>query len=438
MKRLNVALLSAIITAASGGVASAQPAEPGGPTLTLSGQLRFRGEVLHELDFTDAVDNPVLDDERIFSRARLRVDASPRNDVDVVLELQDSRTFGSEPTSASNQPSLGLHQGYLQLHRVGGSIVDLYVGRQELSYGDQRLIGAFDWSNTGRSFDAVRARIAPDGGLVLDLFGARLHDDRTGIRTLGDDFAGAYLMWDGASIDVDGYALYLHDRGGQIDTDDDGVPDTERFPGGGRYHLGTVGGRFDGQLGGVQLNAEGAVQVGERGDWSIFAAAAHGRVGYAIAAPLAPTLFAGGAYATGDSDPTDDSFGTFENLFPTNHLHYGYADIAAWKNLIEGYGKVQLAPFAGWTVTVAAHALARATTDDLFYRASGAPIGLGVTSTESYVGTDLDLLAKWKAPNGILVLGGLSYVVPGPYLDDVAGGDATAPLFGYLQMQGSF
>ena len=32
----------------------------------------------------------------------------------------------------------------------------LKVGRQILSYGDERLIGAFDWNNFGRTFDAVK------------------------------------------------------------------------------------------------------------------------------------------------------------------------------------------------------------------------------------------------------------------------------------------
>src|SRR6185295_11046498 len=36
--------------------------------------------------------------------------------------------------------------------------LSLKVGRQELSYGDERLVGAFAWNNIGRVFDAAKVR----------------------------------------------------------------------------------------------------------------------------------------------------------------------------------------------------------------------------------------------------------------------------------------
>ena len=32
------------------------------------------------------------------------------------------------------------------------------MGRQELIYGEERLIGAFGWNNIGRAFDAAKLR----------------------------------------------------------------------------------------------------------------------------------------------------------------------------------------------------------------------------------------------------------------------------------------
>lgn len=425
------ALAQAPATAPADGAAQA-------PTTTVTGQLRFRGELFEELDFDDSIKNPALDNRRVLSRARVRVDAAPVEDVTLVVQLQDSRLFGSEPSTASSAASVGLHQGYVRVDQVGGSVVDLFVGRQHLSYGDQRLVGAFDWSNTGRSFDAVRARVRPTTAVTVDVFGARIHDARDGARSLGDDFAGTYATWKADDLTVDGYVLYLHDSGGTIDTDGDGTPDADRFPGGGSLHLATIGARVDGRFGAIGVNAEAAGQFGERGDLSVLAVAAHARAGYTLDTVGAPELQLGGAFASGDSDATDDDFGTFENLFPTNHLHYGYADIAAWKNLVEIYGKVAAVPADGWKTILAVHALLRASTDDFFFRASGVGYGPGAASDARYVGTDIDLFAKWKANGALTFLGGLSYVLPGGYLDDAAGGDATGGLFGYLQMQGDF
>jgi len=37
--------------------------------------------------------------------------------------------------------------------------------------------------------------------------------------------------------------------------------------------------------------------------------------------------------ATGDDDPRDNDHETFDNLFPANHLHYGYIDFFSWRNM---------------------------------------------------------------------------------------------------------
>ncbi len=53
---------------------------------------------------------------------------------------------------------LNLYQGYLALGNQKEFPLSLKVGRQELSYGDQRLLGAFKWNNDGRTFDAIKVR----------------------------------------------------------------------------------------------------------------------------------------------------------------------------------------------------------------------------------------------------------------------------------------
>ena len=53
--------------------------------------------------------------------------------------------------------------------------VSLKIGRQELSYGDERLVGAFAWNNIGRVFDSARVRWqdwvlgSVDGHVVLKM-----------------------------------------------------------------------------------------------------------------------------------------------------------------------------------------------------------------------------------------------------------------------------
>lgn len=419
-------------------------------TVTVSGEVRARGETVDELDLAEGTETLDQDGQRILLRTRFGVDASPASGVTVFVQLQDARVFGTEPSTTDDTHDVDLYQGYVELERIGDRPLSLQVGRMELSYGDERLLGAFGWSNTGRSFDAVRARLEPGMRSTIDAFYARLHHDRRSLapRTLGDDLAGLYAMFTPqgpgkGAMQVDLYALYLHARGGAVDQDGDGVADGDRFPGGDRYHLATVGTRFDGEVAtGLRLSAEGAVQAGSAGDLDIFAWAAHAALTYAFAALYQPALTLGFDAASGDDDPDDGDHGTFENLFPTNHLFYGYLDLAAWKNLQNPYARIAVAPTGATTVALTGHALWRLDEADTFYRASGAPLrdrAVAATTGERYVGTEGDLLVTWRARPGVAVLAGVSYLFAGSFLDATdPGGDAPNPFFGYLQLAGAF
>src|SRR5436190_9447472 len=69
------------------------------------------------------------------------------------------------PSHTVNRDGLGpesdridLHQAYVTIGNHKEFPLSLKVGRQELSYGEERLIGAFGWNNIGRVFDAAKVR----------------------------------------------------------------------------------------------------------------------------------------------------------------------------------------------------------------------------------------------------------------------------------------
>ena len=92
-------------------------------------------------------------------RTRVHGGYSPTDWFTVFGEGQNSSSTGDRrnPNTQSNGP-FDLHQGYVRLGGNEEVPVSLKVGRQELIYGDERLIGAFDWDNIGRSFDAAKLR----------------------------------------------------------------------------------------------------------------------------------------------------------------------------------------------------------------------------------------------------------------------------------------
>ena len=69
------------------------------------------------------------------------------------------------------------------------------VGRQELAFGEQRLVGHVSWLNTARTFDGARATIRSASAFQVDVFAAsvvRILDDEFDKSGNGNRFAGAY------------------------------------------------------------------------------------------------------------------------------------------------------------------------------------------------------------------------------------------------------
>ncbi|MCG7855815.1 alginate export family protein [Flavihumibacter sediminis] len=111
-------------------------------------------------------------------RSRLAINyASPK----LVLRyaLQDVRLWGQDASTISNADGnrLGTHEAWAELiladakDSSGSSAVDMFsirVGRQELVYDDQRLLGNLDWLQQGRRHDALVFKLM-DGGWQADL-----------------------------------------------------------------------------------------------------------------------------------------------------------------------------------------------------------------------------------------------------------------------------
>ena len=54
------------------------------------------------------------------------------------------------PASSSIVDTLDIRQFYVEWLRIGGRPLGFKVGRQQISYGDQRVFGPGNWGNTGR------------------------------------------------------------------------------------------------------------------------------------------------------------------------------------------------------------------------------------------------------------------------------------------------
>ena len=274
------------------------------PRFSVTGQIRNRME-WSDLDFTSG-DGDVVE----LLRSRLRVTARPQKETTIVVEVQDARRWGEEDdTLDGSAGQLDFHQAYLKLDDMFGQPFSFTVGRQELVYGSERMIGAVGWSNTGRAFDALRLHFGEES--YGELFVAKLEEK--GIRDRNLWGIESHFVRDSHAVEP--YVLFEHDKNLAAE----------------RLRRATAGlrgaGEFVTATGHVLgYEVEGAGQAGDHGLDEVRAFMASGRLSYGGPGWNRPYVTAGLDYLSGDGSSGDNQVKVFDTLFATNHMYYGLMD----------------------------------------------------------------------------------------------------------------
>ena len=120
-----------------------------------------------------------------------------------LVEGRSSYSFDDErfpPTApgkglAERDGPIDLHQAFVFIGNHKEFPVSVKLGRQELVYGDQRLVGHLRWNNNARTFDAVKVRWQ-NAIFGVDVFtGGVVYNDHNNLnKSNGQDiFSGAYF-----------------------------------------------------------------------------------------------------------------------------------------------------------------------------------------------------------------------------------------------------
>tara|TARA_B100000959_G_scaffold261111_1_gene298329 strand:- start:1085 stop:1612 length:528 start_codon:yes stop_codon:yes gene_type:complete len=125
--------------------------------VTTGGQVRSRWE----LRDSDGVQSDGL----TATRTRASVHARLEGGVSASMQWQDVRVWGEEGNTLGDYSGdqIDLHQGWVQFADFADMGVDLRLGRQEIAFGGQRLVGTVGWTHQGRSFDAPHQVPAKQG-----------------------------------------------------------------------------------------------------------------------------------------------------------------------------------------------------------------------------------------------------------------------------------
>ncbi len=341
-----------------------KPAAESTPSLKLIGgaDIRFRYDYKDNAPTSGGKINTAYQD---YYRLRTRVwgEVGYENVALFGRLANEFRDYHNAPQQYQFPDELFIDALFLDVKGLLDDKVDLRVGRQDLKYGDGRVISDGSAGDGSRStyFDAARASIRLSEKNTLDVFGIyqRPEDewtvggegyDMTSLtggenNDLTESAFGAYLtLGESKALPVELYYIWK-DESRSFNKGDR----SSRLAGR-DFH--TVGTRLTPSLTDrLSLEAEGAVQIGETGEGrDILAFLGYAGTLYKIApdASWKPTLKAGVLYLSGDEDA---KAGDDNNWNPVFNRTTWFSELASgqypklyWTNLLYPHLEVAAAP----------------------------------------------------------------------------------------------
>lgn len=391
----------------------------------------FGGEIRPRFEVRDPVLDAVgAETTREFTSMRTRLSArvALTERIGAFVQIQDVRLWGSEQsTTDATADALDVHQAWIELGDPVEGSLGLRLGRQELAYGGQRLIGALDWAQQARAFDGARLRYRPGAALTLDGLAMRIGDADAGQPDSG--LYGLYATL-AAAGSLEGY-LFYHTRDAFA-----GLPPTsedlsERF---------TVGGRWAASAAGFDWRLEAAYQDGRIGEPAVTGIGSFEDISAYLVALRAGTRI-GPDFGiqvwydrlSGDDDPDDGTDRVFDTLFATNHKFYGHMDL--FTDIPLHTRRRGLQDFA----VKAAYRLTDSQTVGADFHSFHLAAADGLES--GHIGEELDLRYRWGYAPGVALTGGLSYFLAGdamPLPAAPAVGPDEGMVWGYAMLSVTF
>lgn len=386
------------------------------PKVDFGGSMQARSESLVRADFDDG---PSTANKASSTSYRFRLDVKAQGPDDsfyFFLQPQFVKTAGklddsSNVTSGSTvDTSVNGHQAYIKFSLFPD--FDLKIGRQELSYGDELIIGALPWNMTARSFDALKFQYQnlPLMG-KLDLFASKIQDNNvTASNTPDYNFYGAYLASSPLTFmkEFDIY-LFMKDQPTTANkTDSDDV-----------YTLGT---RVKSPVGSFDYRAEVIAQEGPKKSSQQY----DGEIGYTF--DFFKIRIAGLYFLATKN---------YDQHFPTAHKFLGWADLIGRRN-IEGEAiRLSSRPIENLLFNIDYHMFNRQNTNSPAYKLNGTS-SWGSVGKKRRVARELDTKCLWNFKKNLDLELGYMFAFADGYIKDQNPKATNTATFSYLQLRGSF
>jgi hypothetical protein len=353
--------------------------------VTVQAEERTRWEEQYGVKFGKSVNQ-----QDMLSRLRIGMQYRPTAWLSISGMGQDSRApFYGKTAPNTVRDTIDLQESWLSSssEKTG---MNLSLGRRMLDYGESRVIGSPQWSNTSRTYDFGRIgytskRMILEGLMVSPVI---VRQDAFNTPELGNRIWGTYdifpKVWRGLSIDT--YALRHSQNkiGG--------------WSGAGTARTNSFGARFYGALPArFAYSIEGVGQTGHLGIPGQRAYAWFAGIARPVEVGKMPLNFSLEYKQASGSHNGSSHSATYDQLSPANHDKFGHMDLFGWRNLntLKTLETVKLTQSVAFNLMYTNEYLFSAS--DALYSSSGTQLALSAKGTaRTHVGQELDSFMTFK------------------------------------------
>ena len=372
--------------------------------------LRFSAELQGRSDLNLDRGNQV-DDRLYLNRIRLNATVQPAGWMRFELQGQDARGFrlSRDSTPGCGRNAADLRLGFIELgNRETGW--QARAGRQELSFGDERLLGADNyWDLFGQSFDAVRLSYSGSGFRIDAVTGFRVEPGRRRPDPLdtASRISGLSIQFKTGNGIVEPYFLWK--RG------NDTFDLTQHS---GHRDVVTPGLRLAGDLPrAMDYNVEMALQRGHVVSEPMSTWGGHWEVGWRpLGEDIGPRIGVEYNFASGDGDKEDHRHNTFDDMYPAGFNKYGIVDPFAWRNIKYPALSVDIPVTRRWTLYTGHRAYWLAQIRDGLYTGGDEFLIRNQDAKSSFVGAQILVSAGYTHSTRWRLNVGYGHMLAGGYL----------------------
>jgi len=382
--------------------------------ISFGGEVRYQYFRFKNQDWGEA---PIDKDGFILSRLLGHLHFHAGKHWRAFVQLQSSLASGEvETPSPIDQNPLEMHQGFIDFSStINKDALVFRFGRQELSYGSQRLIAVREAPNNRQSFDAVKGMFSAKN-VKLDVFYGyyvnakpEIFDD---VFNRGTKLWGAYAVINKLPLlgNLDVYYLGIDKNAATFNE------------GKGKEQRHSLGGRLWRSSSPFQYDIESLYQFGKFNGNKIAAWTLSANLSYSFNNTYAkPKLGLKTEMISGDRKKGDGKLNTFNPLFPKG-AYFGLAALIGPYNLIDAHPYLELSLNKKMAFAIDYDLFYRMSREDGLYAVNGRLIYPSSAGTSKKIGGQLGAEFSFTVSKYFSLRQELTWFMAGDFLKEAGPG----------------